>query len=350
MRNLSPPILVLLFLVQNGMIAQVGVPTFLDTMEVYEDLFWDEYPIRLTLTLDLKEFQKTRKDEKYHPATLTCQVNDTFSVRHPVRLKTRGFYRRDHCSTPPFYLNIRYSGIEAEELRDITRIKVVTHCKSSGHYQDYILREYLVYRILNLVTPFSFRTRLVEMKYIDTGRKNQESGGWAFLIEPEEMMAKRLGGHEVKSDNLAMRTVNPEAMDLLAMFQYMIGNGDYSVTGRHNLKILFMDIAGPHGFIPVPYDFDYTGLVNTHYAVPGDDLGITNVRERYFLGPCRSEKLHLKAVEQLRSVREEIINLILGFEYLDEAARMDMIGYIESFFAETNQEKFVERHISATCR
>ncbi len=83
-----------------------------------------------------------------------------------------------------------------------------------------------------------------------------------------------------------MRTVNSRVMDLLAMFQYMIGNGDYSVTGRHNLRILAMATSGPSGFIPVPYDFDYTGLVNTHYAIPGESLGIKNVGNDTSLVPA----------------------------------------------------------------
>ena len=98
----------------------------------------------------------------------------------------------------------------------------------------------------------------------------------------------------------------------------MIGNGDYSVTRRHNLMILDLGTPGRMGLVPVPYDFDFTGLVNTVYASPREELGISSVRERYFLGPCRSPDLYTRVIEDFRSLREEILDLILGFEYLDE--------------------------------
>ena len=147
-----------------------------------------------------------------------------------------------------------------------------------------------------------------------------------------------------------MRTVNRDIMDQVAMFQYMIGNGDYSVTGRHNLKILALSGTGPVGFIPVPYDFDYTGLVNTHYAIPGETLGIESVRERYFLGPCRNEMSHMATISGLEVFREKIMELINEFEFLDEDAKLDMTAYIGEFFFQASGEKFIERKIATTCR
>jgi hypothetical protein len=344
-------VLIGFFVVLTGnLLAQYDAPTFEDTLKVYEGLFDVDEPLHLTLKFNVKNFQKTRKEEKYQPAEMINQVNDTFRVSHPVRLKARGIYRRDHCTTPPFWLNTRYSGIEAEELQGIRRMKVVTRCRDAKQYESYIFREYLVYRIYNIVSPHSYRVRLVRLKYIDTGRKNEETEDWAFLIEPDAMMAQRLGAEVIKSDKLSMRTVNSKVMDLLAMFQYMIGNGDYSVTGRHNLKILALNSPAPVGYIPVPYDFDYTGLVNAHYAVPGESLGIASVKDRYFMGPCRSENRHLDAVSKLADFREEIFELINGFEYLDEEEKADVIGYIDGFFNEADNKWFVDRKIASTCR
>lgn len=327
-----------------------GSHSFEDTLEVYEDMFGIDEPLNLSLKFDIRNFRRTRSEEKYHPAEMTCVLNDSFRVSNPVRVKARGIYRRDHCSMPPFWLNIRYSGLENEELEGIRRMKMVTRCRDSKQCSDYVLREYLVYKIYNLVTPYSFRVRLVNMKFIDTGRENKESQCWTFLIEPDDMMAARLRGRVVKSDVLSMRTVNQEVMDRLAMFQYMIGNGDYSVTGRHNLKIMALEAPGPRGFVPVPYDFDYTGFVNANYAIPGEALGIKSVKERYYLGPCRTEDLYLDAIQDLESVRDEIEALIWSFDYLEEEEKFDLIGYVESFFNTASSERFIERNIKSTCR
>lgn len=325
-------------------------PGIEDSMEVYEDLFGREEALELTLKCDFRTFKKERFDDKYHPASMTCVVNDSFLVTHPVRLKARGVYRREKCGMPPIWLNIRSSGIDINELSGTRRIKMVSVCRSSEQYSDYLLREYILYKIFNLVTPYSFRVRLVNLTMVDTGKDNKESQSWAFLIEPTGLMAYRLGAEVIKSDELSMKTVNPEAMDILAMFQYMIANPDYSVTGRHNLKILAARTSGPSGFIPVPYDFDFTGFVNANYATPNPQVEIHSLRERYFVGPCRDRLSYENAIAALQAVRDEIESTIWAFDYLDEDSRFDLIGYIESFFNTADHDRFIDRQISTTCK
>jgi hypothetical protein len=330
---------------------EVYVPTFEDTLEVYEGLFMKDEPLHLTLTFNLKEFRKSRRDEKYQPAEMTCVVDSSFQVTHPVRVRARGIYRRDNCTVPPFWLNIRFSGIEADSLHDVTKFKMVVRCRDSKQYESYILREYLVYKIYNLITPVSYRVRLVRLKLVDTGKENRESEDWAFLIEPDELMEKRLHGRMIKSDRLSMNTVNPEIMDRVALFSYMIGNSDYSVTGRHNLRIIALEDPGrAPGFLPIPYDFDYTGLVNTTYATPGDALGIHTVRERYYLGPCRDEETEKQTVRDFSVYQEGMIKIIRDCKYLDERDKEDMIGYISSYYKEAERDDFVRQRILSTCK
>ena len=337
------------------LVAQEKVTRWEDPAKYFENLFEKKEPLHLTLTFDVKNFQRTRADGEYHPAEMIQTIvdpaaSDTSWTTYPVRVKTRGIFRRDHCWVPPFWLNIRYAGIDAGELGGIRRMKVVVRCRNAASYENYVLREYLVYKLYNLLTPYSFRVRLVRLKLVDTGRKHREMEDWAFLIEPEEMMTRRLGASTVESDDLTTRTVNRDVMDLLAMFQYMIGNGDYSVAGRHNLKILKSLDGSPVGYIPVPYDFDYTGLVNTDYAVPGEDLGIGSVREHYFLGPCRGRVLHEQAIEKLQALHDELVCTILGFPYLDEEEKMDMVSYLQEFFNQAGRPDFIEDHVFRTCR
>jgi hypothetical protein len=325
-------------------------PTFEDTLAVYEDLFGVNEPLVLTMKFNLNEFRKTKRKEKYHPAEMTCHVSDTFEVNHQVRVRARGNFRMDHCTMPPFWLNIRFAGIETDELDDVIKMKVVTRCRGAAQYENYVLREYLVYRIYNLLSPYSFNTRLVRLKYVDTGKKGRVTEDWGFIIEPESEMAKRNNAMAIKSDKLSIRTVNKESMDHVALFHYMIGHGDYSVTGRHNLKILASRDYGPAGFITVPYDFDYTGMVDAHYAVPGEALGIRSVKERYYLGACRSTEVYEQTIAWLASYRDEIYDLILSFEYLEEEERQDMVDYLESYFEEVESKGFIRRRLASTCR
>ncbi len=342
-----------LFLISSMLNAQASESDpAVDTLQLmYEELFNREEPLKLTLKSDFKTIRKSRTKDFYIPGDMTCYLDDSLQVVCPVRLKARGIYRRKNCAMPPMWLNIRNSGIETEELSGIRRIKMVNICRSGGHYSDYLLREYLVYKIYNLVTPYSFRVRLIDLKMIDTGKEDRETQGWAFLIEPDEMMARRLQAWEIISDELAMRTVNQEAMDILAMFQYMIGNPDFSVTGRHNLKILDTGTTGDASdYIPVPYDFDFTGFVNAIYATPNAKYELGSVKERVFVGPCRDRVSYEKAIAVLEAVRDEFESHIWFLDYLSEEERFDMIGYIESFFATAENERFIDREISSTCK
>ena len=325
-------------------------PTFEDTVQVYEDLFGRDEPLDLTLKFDIKQFSRSKMNEEYEPAEMTCYVNDSFHVTHDVRVKARGIFRLDYCSMPPFWVNIKHAGIEAEDLTDVNKFKVVTRCKPPTIYNTYVLREYLVYKIWNILSPYGFNVRLVRLTFVDTGRKDKTTSNWGFIIEPEEMMAERNNCIAIKNDRLSVRTVNQEMMDKVALFSYMIGQSDYSVTGRHNLKILSSKVYGTTGFIPVPYDFDYTGLVNTSYSTPDPNLDISSVRERYYLGSCRTLDQYEETVKWLASYRDQITDLIRNFQYMEENERMKMIDYIDSYYAESESKNFVRRKIQATCR
>jgi len=325
-------------------------PTFEDTLQVYEDLFDRTEPLNLTLKFDIKQFGRSKVKEEYQPAEMTCYVNDSFQVTNDIRVKARGIFRLGFCSMPPLWVNIRHAGIAAEDLTDVIKLKLVTRCKPQSIYDTYVLREYLVYKIWNILSPYGFNVRLVRLTFVDTGRNDKTDSNWGFIIEPEEMMAERNNCMPIKNDKLSVRTVNQEIMDKVALFCYMIGQADYSVTGRHNLKILSLKEYSTTGLIPVPYDFDYTGLVNTSYAVPDNNIGINSVRERYYLGSCRSPEEYEETVRWLASYRDEITDLIQNFEYMEEAERMKMIEYIDSYYEEAESKNFVLRKIQATCR
>lgn len=323
---------------------------FGDTIYTAIDLFEGSEPLDITMSFDIKNYQRKKDSDEYIPADLLLHFNDTIDLMKDVRIKARGAFRKSTCHFAPFWLNIRKTDVENEYLQDVKKMKVVTRCRAGSEYDDYILLEFLAYKIYNLISPHSFRVRLIKMKYVDSGRKDKETHSWAFLIEPEDMLAERVDGLVIKNDELAMALMRPEEILLVALFQYMIGNADYSISGRHNMKILGLPGFGTDGYTPVPYDFDYAGLVNASYAVPGENLGITAVTQRYYMGPCREESEYLAAMERLENHRDEVLELVQSFPFLSEKARKQTIGYIENYFSEASGPKFIERNISSTCR
>ena len=321
-----------------------------DTIDTSADIFESDDPMKITLTLDLKQYQKEKFKGEYMPVHFLYEFNDTLFLEKEMRMKARGVFRRSHCSLAPFWLNIRKADVENVHLQDVNRFKVVTNCQGSKAYDEYVLKEFLAYKIFNIISPISFRVRLVRMKYVDTGRKNKVSEGWAFMIEPEAMLAERVGGLVVKKDDLATSLMKPGDMDLAAMFMYMIGNCDYSITGRHNMKILGMPGFGSEGYTPVPYDFDYSGLVDAAYAIPGENLGISSVRERYYLGPCRDNEAYLAAIEHINQYREEILRMVNDFVYLDPKHKKSVIWYLEDYFAVAGTDHMLKYSLQKTCR
>lgn len=344
-------ILSVLYLIPGFLYAQIDVEHVreVDTIETSLDLFGESDPMYITLTFDIKKYQREKYKGEYMPVHFLYQLNDTTYLEKDMRLKARGEFRRNHCSLAPFWLNIRKAGLKNGELEDIDRIKIVTHCKGSQAYEEYVLKEYLCYKIYNIISPVSFRARLVRMTYVDTGRNNKVSEGWAFMIEPEEMLAQRMNAVVVKRDDLSTSLLRPWEIDVLALFQYMIGNVDYSVYGRQNLKFLGLPGYGAAGYSPVPYDFDYTGLVDAYYAIPSEFTGINSVRERHYLGPCREDVAYEAAIEHINQCKEEILQMIRNFEYLDQKYKKGVIDYLEKYFDNSENQKSLISSFQRTC-
>ncbi len=321
-----------------------------DTLSIQVDLFGEEEPLEITLKFDIKSYQRGKMKGEYMPVQLIYHVNDTLDINKKVRVKARGEFRRAHCILPPFWLNIKKAKVGNKYLKGTNKIKIVTHCKDSKQYEQYVIKEYLAYKIYNEISPYSFRVRLIRMNYIDTGRKNKESSSWAFMIEPEDMMAERLGVNTIKSDAVSMRYTDTLMMDVVALYMYMIGNADYSVAGRHNLKLIRRNDPVKPLPVPVPYDFDYAGLVNANYAIPGENLGLLSVTERYYLGPCRDDVKYLAAIDQIQMNKDKIFEWVISSPYLDEKERKEMNKYLESYFSLSEKPENLLRNIKSTCR
>ncbi|MGL1885624.1 MAG: hypothetical protein OCD76_03840 [Reichenbachiella sp.] len=322
-----------------------------DSIIVNTDIFGIEQYAEIKLKFSFKDYRKNKNNEKYLPAELSYHISDTLAdVTKSIRVRARGNNRKAVCSFPPMRLNIKKADIDNEKLDHIKNIKLVTHCQNSKSSTDNVLKEYLVYKVYQIISPYSFRVRLTKVTYIDTNRKNKETLAWAFMIEPEKMMAERLGFYPLKMDNLGFRHAEPAITNTMTVFNYMIGNADYGIVGRHNVKLLkSSDIAVPLA-IPVPYDFDYSGMVNASYAKPGPNLGIESVTERYFTGPCRPEADFDLVIADLVAKKAEILKEVDDFQYLSKRGKKEVREYLESFFESTANKNFVKYNILSTCR
>ncbi|MCB9052999.1 MAG: hypothetical protein H6556_26475 [Lewinellaceae bacterium] len=288
--------------------------------------------IELTLRTDMDELINHRRREDYQPAELFYSEEKKQERKWDIGVVPRGNYRRHVCIFPPIRFNFSRNQLEEQGLSpDFDKIKVVAHCQEGEEGDNYILKEFLVYKIYNQLTPNSYRVQLARITYLDTEGNYKKFKHFAILIEETDEMAHRLGGAEFEEYNPPPEAFNTEAENLMAVFQYMIGNEDWDYPMIRNMKLI--QPSDSSGLIPIPYDFDFSGLVNAPYAIPSAQYGHSTLQERIFLGyPVRKEQLR-KTLEHFHLYRSNIRAVIKGFKLLRFSERMRAIDYIESFFA-----------------
>jgi hypothetical protein len=320
-----------------------------DTLDQDFGLFTKDEILDLSLRFDLTHYRRKKPKEEYMKAILTYHINEKDSINKDIRLKSRGEFRNGYCDLPPIRLNFSKADFQKNDLKKIGKLKMVTHCKYGN--EDYLLKEYLIYKLYNVLTDYSFRVRLVRIEYINTYKKSKPIKTYAFFIEPVEMLGERTKSVPVDALNLNQTQMIPEMMDRMAIFFYMIGNTDWSVPNQHNCKILStMDFSNPNLGVIVPYDFDYSGLVDADYAIPHENLGIESVRERRYLGLCRSEDVFINAIGEFSDKKEEFYKVINDFTLLGEKERKEMIRYLDSFYTGFDKRNSIVTYLLNECK
>ncbi len=314
-------------------------------------LFADDALLELTLAADLKPILRDREEDRpAHPALLTYRTSGGAVREIEVWVRTRGHYRlhRLGCDVPPLRFDFRGVPTEGTPFEGQGRVKLVTHCQDgSAAYEQRVLQEYLIYRAYNLLTDFSFRVRLVRLTYVDTARRRRPVTHFAFLIEDDDDVAKRNSGRILDGIVVHPEAAHRELTTLMAVFQYMIGNSDWGVTTRHNIKTMAVKKDG--ALVALPYDFDWAGLVDAPYAVPDPKLGLRSVRERLFMGFCRSEAEFDAAFARFHKKRPALTALFRDFPHLDPKVAARSAEYLDAFFDALNDPKAVRRAFHGKC-
>jgi len=314
------------------------------------NLFGAEEPLQITLTFDIRKFLNTKSTPEYFDATITIKSDDSTSITRNIKLKARGEMRREYCDFPPILLKFKEDDNEPERILGNRKFKLVTHCKLSSLHEKYVLKEYLVYRLYNQVTPYSFRTRLAEINYVDINKPDRAFSTYGFLIEDEDAMAERIKAVPYDNLNLTQKHMVPVEMVRTALFQYMIGNTDWGVSNQHNVRILKSMELLTDKAIPVVYDFDYSGFVSTNYAIPAQELPIDLVTERYYLGICAPKEVVAKVVDEFGTLKGQFLTTIGTFDFLPEDSRKQAESYINSFYKMYKNQKTLINTINNSCK
>lgn len=320
-----------------------------------EPLFRSSEPVRLTITAPIATLTKGgAAADAGLPGTLSVAGS---SEVLPITLRPRGITRRkrETCPFPPMWLDFVGKPPENSVFKGQNKLKLVSHCRSPSAFQQYVLTEYAAYRLFNVLTPTSFNVRLANIDYVETGGKPVVSR-IGFLIEDGGEVAKRNQLSEVKGvQRIRSAQLDPRQAMRVALFQYMIGNLDWAMTAGppgsdccHNSR-LFNVGAATTGYVPAPYDFDYSGLVDAPYAVPPESLKLASVRSRRYRGYCTFNAEIPAVVAEFNAKRPQLLAVFDDLPGLDPDTQSKARKYLESFFEQISTREGVADKIEKDC-
>jgi hypothetical protein len=309
-------------------------------------LFQDAAPFEFTLTSDFNLINKERtpNNNKQFPGVLTVDGKDI-----PVKLNSRGHLRLNPrtCSFVPIKVEFPKAEIAGTIFEGQTNLKLGTHCQNEKEFDQFVMREYLTYKLANLVTPFSFRARLARGTYVDAKSKKQISVHNAVFLEHENDVARRLSGRDVSLPRIEFKDLDKDSTTLMMLMEYMLGNTDYSIWALHNVVIIQ---DKKRTLYPVAYDFDMSGMVHPPYAIPDQRLRLRAVTDRLYRGPCRTVDEFNTVAEQFRSKKTDMIAAVEGMKELSGSHKSEMKDYLESFFKTIEKPESIKKAFVDGCK
>ena len=321
-----------------------------------DPLFASHEALQVTITAPLSSLMRHRPNEEYMPATFRYLDSAGETVEFDIGIRTRGRLRRDPsiCAFAPLRLNFKKFETKNTLFDHQDKLKLVTHCQNKSlKYKQGVIKEYLAYRILNLMTDVSYRVRLLEITYVDTDKKNRARVNYAFFIEHADRFAKRIDTPALHVNGASLSDLQPEHLNLTSVFQYFIGNTDFSPRSAakgdeccHNYRLFARD---DEPYFAVPYDFDMSGIVYTDYSVPNTRFRIRNVTERVYRGRCANNSHLPKSLQLFTEKHDEITELINGQEHLSSTTQKTVSRYIAKFYKLLDSQKKINKNLIKKC-
>jgi hypothetical protein len=215
-------------------------------------------------------------------------------------------------------------------------------------YEQYILQEYQLYRVYQLLTPVSHSARLLKFVYADSADGKVRARRYGFIMEAPGALAARLGGKILEQKGAQPGDLDSFQDALFGVFQYFIGNTDFSEGGLHNVELFFNNEGTA---MPVAYDFDFAGAVNARYAVPDSSLRIPNVRQRLFRGYCTDSYEYDKVFALFNEKKPQIYALYsdsIG-KLMDRGTVKETLRYFDEFYDTIGDRRSAKRSIIESC-
>lgn len=324
----------------------LGQSNVKDPSSSVSTLFSNIQPLPIKLSYSIRDLKKNTNDSTYFEIELFYSSQKAIWHKINTRIRVRGNSRLKNCYFPPLKVKIKKSEALGTPFEGHKNLKIVQPCLIQKSNNDNVIKEYLAYKLYEIISPYNFQTRLLNIDFEETkGNKTKSHGLIGFFIEDDKSVAKRLNA------KVYDRNVHPLAQEQLTcvrhdIFQFMIGNTDYSQADLHNVKLIYLDKQ----FTPIPYDFDMSGFVNATYAVVpeinGKSMKMSSVKDRMFRGFKRDNSVYDNVRSEFRAHKVEMLDLLTQHsKYFNsmrdfEIARAYILGFFEIL---ENDVKFKEQ-------
>jgi len=313
-------------------------------------LFQSDKPLELVLEADLATIINDKSEEPQYTQGLLIKQLPNYRINaFDIKVKPRGNTRRvtDLCDFPPLKFNFKKNHLSNTVFEGQDKLKFVSQCRADEEFRNYVLEEYLLYKTYNILSEESYKTRLVNITIKDIKRRVPTIEMTGFLIEDDNSLAKRIGAKEFKGIVYSQDSCSDISVDRFSIFQFMIGNTDWYINTKHNTDMF--QIKKDHSLIPVPFDFDFSGVINAKYATPSEEIPISHVKQRYFKGSCRDFEIYDPTIKLFNEKREEIYSLYNSFNLLPKTVVKKSLKYFSKFYKILNDVEQVDSSFYGAC-
>ena len=301
--------------------------------------------LNITLKTDYDQLliSKSKEGDIYQNAELVVASGETDKFSTKIEVRPRGVTRKSMCDYPPLMIKIKKEEREKLGVRKTDNIKLVSFCKTEGGFSDLVSKEYLIYKLYNVLTDTSYQVKFANLTIQDTLGVAVAENQIGFMIEPTDAMADRLFCTYDENDTSPIKKIHKEQYKNFVVFQYMVGNTDWNLSGRHNIRML--DCDSEKGPKPVPYDFDYSGLVNASYARPHPMLPIKKVTDRLFQFRGSVDEDFSKTYQLFKDKKEQFYAVVNDFNSLNEEVKGEMNVFLDQFFQNIESNEFMREEM-----
>ncbi|MFI5153558.1 MAG: hypothetical protein ACHQET_09510 [Chitinophagales bacterium] len=311
-------------------------------------LFASDEVFEITISGNIRELLNDRDkvSQFHHPMKLSYKEEDSSQVSLETEIRTRGHFRKmkEHCVYPPLLIHfLNRDQLKSSIFSEQDSLKLVMPCQGD----EYVIHEWLVYKIYNLVTPKSFKARLIRVRLEDAKNKKTSLPFYGMLLEEEQQLAKRNNTQSIKI-KIRPEQTDPSSFLIMAVFEYLIGNTDWSVQYLQNIKLLAQNPkASP---ATVPFDFDLAGIVDAPYAKPAEELEMNSVRERRYRGYCMQDmKKFDSAIDLYNRLKKDIYNVFAECPLISEKYKKSTAKYLDEFYTTINDAKALRKDFEYPC-